>query len=124
MREKTPATAASRRPDASREYGDDGLFQRVVLRMRDLLIMGVVGPVTGVLAIVAIHFATALQPAVPQLDAQTAKQREADRVMAILEDRAVPMTASIEPSWRGLAGADTEYICAPQLPQATKRRES
>ena len=98
MREKTPATAASRRPDASRQYGDDGLFQRVALRMRDLLIMGVVGPVTGVLAIVAIHFATALQPPVPQRDAQTAKQREADRVMAILEDRGVPMTASIERS--------------------------
>jgi hypothetical protein len=98
MREKTPAPAASRQPDASRHYGADGVFQRVVLRMRDLLIMGVVGPVTGVLAIVAIHFATALHPAVPQLDAERAKQREADRVMAILEDRGVPMTASVERS--------------------------
>jgi hypothetical protein len=96
MREQTPAPAASRRPDASREYGNDGLLQRFALRLRDVLIMGVVGPVTGVLAIVAIHFATALHPADPQLDAETTKQREADRVMAILEDRPSPMTASID----------------------------
>ena len=74
------------------------MFQRVALRARDLLIMGVVGPVTGVLAIVAIHFATALHPVDPRLDAEAARQREADRVMAILEDRPVPMTASIERS--------------------------
>ena len=45
MREKTTAPSASRRPATSRDYGDDGLFQRVVRRLRDLLIMGVVGPV-------------------------------------------------------------------------------
>jgi hypothetical protein len=98
MREQTSAPAASRRPDASRDYGNDGFFQRFVLRLRDLLIMGVVGPVTGVLAIVAIHFATALHPMDPQRDAETAKQREADRVMAILEDRPGPMTASVDRS--------------------------
>ena len=95
MREKPPASAASRRPETSREYGADGLFQRTVLRLRDVLIMGVVGPVTGVLAIVAIHFATALHPGDPQLDADAVKQREGDRVMAILEDRLAPMAASI-----------------------------
>jgi hypothetical protein len=90
MREKPPAPPAARRPATSRDYGEDGLFQRLVRRLRDLLIMGVVGPVTGVLAIVAIHFATALPPITPQLDAEAARQREAARVMAILEDRAEP----------------------------------
>ncbi len=87
MPAKTPAPADARRPDTSRDYGDDGLFQRLVRRVRDLLIMGVVGPVTGVLAIVAIHFATAMPPLAPRLDADAARQREAARVMAILEDR-------------------------------------
>ena len=73
------------RQAASREYGDDGLFQRVVRRLRDLLIMGVVGPATGALAIVALHFAITLPP---QVDAAAEKARaESDRVMAILEDR-------------------------------------
>ena len=93
MREKPPVPPASHRSSTSREYGDDGLFQRVARRLRDLLIMGVVGPVTGALAIVAIHFATSLPPVNPDLQAETARQREADRVMAILEDR--PVQASI-----------------------------
>ena len=74
---------------ASREYGDDGLFQRIVRRLRDLLIMGVVGPAAGALAIVAIHFAIALPP---QVDAAADKARhESERVMAILEDRPWPL---------------------------------
>ena len=93
MREKPTVSQAPRRPAASREYGDDGLFQRLARRLRDLLIMGVVGPVTGVLAIVAIHYATGLAPINPQLDAETLRQREADRVLAILEDRAPQATA-------------------------------
>jgi hypothetical protein len=94
MREKPPVPAAARRPATSREYGDDGVFQRIVRRLRDLLIMGVVGPVTGVLAIVAIHFATALHPINPNLDAEAARQHEAERALAILEDRAGPGTAA------------------------------
>ena len=90
MREKTTAPSASRHPASSRDYGDDGLFQRIVRRLRDLLIMGVVGPVTGVLAIVAIHFATALPPVNPELQAQAVREREAARALAILEDRPVP----------------------------------
>jgi len=82
-------------PAASREYGNDGFFQRLVRRLRDLMIMGVVGPITGVAAIVAIHFATSLHPVDPQLDAETARQRESDRVMAILEDRAQSIRASL-----------------------------
>ena len=89
MREKPPVS----RPAASREYDDDGLVQRIARRLRDLLIMSVVGPVTGVLAIVAIHFTTSLGPVGPRPDAEALRQREAERVMAILEDRAVPATA-------------------------------
>ena len=97
MRDKPTASPADRRSTTSRDYGDDGLFQRLVRRVRDLLIMGVVGPVTGVLAIVAIHFATGLQPVNPQLDADAVRQREAARVMAILEDReGGGITASVQ----------------------------
>jgi hypothetical protein len=94
MPDKTSPAAAARRSASAREYGDDGVFQRIVRRLRDLLIMGVVGPVTGVLAIVAIHFATALHPLNPDLDAEAARQREAERALAILEDRPVA-TASL-----------------------------
>ena len=95
MREKTSDFMASGHPAASPEYDGDGLVQRLVRRLRDLLIMGVVGPVTGVLAIVAIHFATSLHPINPQLDTESVKQREAERVLAILEDRVQGITASI-----------------------------
>ena len=87
MRQQPPVPPAVRGAATSREYGDDGVFQRLVRRLRDLLIMGVVGPVTGVLAIVAIHFATSMHPLDPQLEADSAQRREAARVMAILEDR-------------------------------------
>ena len=94
MREKTTVPPASRRPSTSREYGDDGLFQRIARRLRDLMIMGVVGPLTGALAIVAIHFATGMAPIDSRPDAEALRrQREAERVMAILEDRAMPGTA-------------------------------
>ena len=90
MREKTSVPPAPSRTATSREYGDDGLFQRIARRLRDLLIMGVVGPVAGVLAIVAIHFATSLPPINPDLRAQAARDREAARALAILEDRPLP----------------------------------
>ena len=89
MTANTYDSPAPARQAASREYGDDGLFQRIVRRLRDLLIMGVVGPATGALAIVAIHFAIALPP---QVDAAADKARhESERVMAILEDRPWPL---------------------------------
>ncbi|MEP6505846.1 MAG: hypothetical protein ABJD97_21110 [Betaproteobacteria bacterium] len=93
MPANTPARPATRPDATSRHYGDDGFFQRLARRLRDLLIMGVVGPVTGVLAIVAIHFATGLQPIDPQLQAQQAREREAQRALAILEDRPVAVAA-------------------------------
>lgn len=100
MREKTPAPAASRRPDTSRDYDDDGFVQRIARRLRDLMIMGVVGPVTGALAIVAIHFATSIPPMQSRPDAEALQRREAERVLAILEDRVAPttLTASIPPN--------------------------
>jgi len=84
-----------RLPEASRDYGDDGLFQRIVRRLRDLMIMGVVGPLTGAAAIVAIHLASGIHPADPQQQAEVARQREAERVMAILEDRVESIHASV-----------------------------
>ena len=82
------------RPAATREYGDDGLFQRLVRRLRDLVIMGLVGPAAGALAIVAIHFAMTLhQPNPnPDLTAEAVRLREAERALAILEDRPYPGT--------------------------------
>ena len=86
------------RPAANREYGDDGLFQRLARRLRDLVIMGLVGPAAGALAIVALHFAMgAHQPSPDLTAAEAARQREAQRVLAILEDRpnaGTPATAA------------------------------
>ncbi len=82
-----------RRPVDTREYGDDGLFQRLVRRLRDLLIMGLVGPAAGALAIVAIHFAMTLHQPNPDLAAEAARRAEAERALAILEDR-YPGTAA------------------------------
>ena len=117
MREKTSAPPASRRSAESREYDDDGLFQRLVRRLRDLLIMGIVGPVTGVMAIVAIHFATGMGPVDPHLDADALRQREADRVMAILEGRDAPsrVTASVPTSVEPIA---PEILEPPMLTAA------
>ena len=94
MPANTFADPAPRRPAASRQYGDDGLLQRLVLRVRDLLIMGIVGPIAGALAVVAIHLATGVQPAAVDQQAELARQREAERALAILEDRPVPGTAA------------------------------
>ena len=106
MRDKTPPRPATRRTAASREYGDDGVFQRLARRLRDLLIMGVVGPATGVLAIVAIHVATGLHPFNPGLDADIVRQRDGERALAILEQRPYAGTA--------LPGNITPF--APEIP--------
>ena len=81
------------RPAATREYGNDGLFQRLVRRVRDLVIMGVVGPAIGALAIVAIHFGMTFHQPNPDLAAEAARLHEEERALAILEDR-YPGTAS------------------------------
>ena len=86
-------------------------------RLRDLLVMAIVGPVTGAMAIVAIHFATSLGPADPPLDADALRQREADRVMAILEDRGAPAlgTASLP---TGVLRNSPEILAPPTLTAA------
>jgi len=116
MREKTPVTPAARRPASSREYGDDGVFQHIARRLRDLLIMGVVGPVTGVLGIVAIHFATALPPINPNPDAEASRQREAERALAILEDRPIPGTAAANMPSNVVPLTPRIPVPAPELP--------
>jgi hypothetical protein len=80
----------SPRPAATRQYDDDGLFQRFATRLRDLAIMAVVGPATGALAVVAIHFAMSLHQPNAALSAEAARLREAERALAILEDRPYP----------------------------------
>jgi hypothetical protein len=102
MPANTFATPAPRRPAASREYGDDGLFQRLARRLRDLLIMGVAGPITGALAIVALHFALGVHPSEADIAAEVARQREAERALAILEDR-----------WPGTARANIPQSASP-----------
>jgi hypothetical protein len=74
------------------------VLQRLARRVRDLLIMGVVGPVTGVLAIVAIHFVASMHPLDAQQQAEAAQRREAARVTAILEDRLEPGNIASVPS--------------------------
>jgi hypothetical protein len=103
----------SSRPAELRQYGDDGLFQRVALRLRDLAIMVLVGPATGALAIVAIHFAMTLHQPDPALAAEAARQREAERALAILEDRPYPgapatatAQAPVQPQRPTLTAAD------------------
>ena len=104
----------SRRSDeASRQYGDDGLFQRVAQRLRDLAIMALVGPATGALAVVALHFALGAHQPNPALSAEASRQREAERALAILEDRPYPGVASTAPA-PAVAPAPQ-----PQLPMLT-----
>ena len=55
-----------RQPPA-RKPQDDRFFARLARRVRDLLIMGVVGPAMGVCAIVAIHVLTARQAPPPTI---------------------------------------------------------
>jgi len=102
MTANTYDSPAPRRPAASREYGDDGIFQRLAKRLRDLLIMGVAGPITGACAIVALHFALGVHPGQTNLAAEAARQREAERALAILEDR-----------WPGTASGSIPRAAAP-----------
>lgn len=114
MTANTYDSPAPRRPAASRDYGDDGFFQRLVRRLRDLLIMGVAGPLTGACAIVALHFALGTHPPQGDIAAEAARQREAERALAILEDR-----------WPGTArgnvpqAATTDVAPPPGMPELT-----
>ena len=117
MTANTYDSPAPAHPAVSRQYGDDGLFQRIVRRLRDLLIMGVVGPATGALAIVAIHFAMTLHPPV-DLVSEAARQREAERALAILEDRPIPGTAPASLP-RNVVPFAPDIPTSPQEPQLT-----
>jgi hypothetical protein len=114
MTANTYDSPAPPRPAASRDYGDDGFFQRLMRRLRDLLIMGVAGPLTGACAIVALHFALGGHPAQVDLAAEAARQHEAERALAILEDR-----------WPGTAHGNlpqattTEPAPPPGMPELT-----
>ena len=106
---RRPAAAAA----ASRQYGDDGFFQRLARRLRDLLIMGVIGSACGVAGIVAIHFALGTHTVDAAQQADALRQREADRALAILEDRdpglnrpAPAAAAPMAPQMPTLAAAD------------------
>jgi hypothetical protein len=106
MPANTFATPTPRRTTAPRDAdadGDGSILQRLARRLGDLLIMGVAGPIAGACAIVVLHFALGPQP-VSTLDA--ARQREAERALAILEDR-----------WPGTARLDLAQ--ASDLPELT-----
>jgi hypothetical protein len=102
MTANTYDSSAPRRPAASREYGEDGFFQRLARRLRDLLIMGVAGPIAGACAIVALHFALGVHPNQTDIAAEAARQREAERALAILEDR-----------WPGMVRGDIPQASVP-----------
>jgi len=104
MTANTYDSPAPRRAAASREYGDDGFFQRLAKRLRDLLIMGVAGPIAGAGAIVALHFALGMHPGQADVAADAARQREAERALAILEDR-----------WPGTARGSVPTATAPEV---------
>ena len=110
-----PRRQPTSRPADTREYGADGLFQRVARRLRDLVIMGLVGPAAGALAIVALHFTMGAHQPGPDLNAaEAARQREAARVLALLEDRpypGAPQAAAPQPA--------TAPAAAPRLPTLT-----
>jgi hypothetical protein len=74
-------------PAASRRHGEDGFVPRLARRLRDLLIMGVIGSASGVAGIAAIHFALGTPMVDAAQQAEAARQREAERALAILEDR-------------------------------------
>jgi len=130
---KQASNSGIRHPETSRDYGDDGLFQRLVRRLRDLMIMGIVGPLTGAAAIVAIHLATGIRPLDPQQQAEVARQRESERVMAILEDRVDSIRASLphatlprveipQPEPPRLTAADFSAMEQVRQPSADARR--
>ena len=87
-----PDAAASRRPEPVPErFG-----QILVRRVRDFMIMGVVGPAMGVAAILAIHEMAGVQLSA-SISAETARAaRESERALAALEDR--PMAAANVPA--------------------------
>ena len=98
MSARTPDPLAARRraqPATDAAVPKERFADALARRARDLMIMGVVGPVTGALAIVAIHFATSIPPLQSRPDAEALQRREAERVMAILEDRAQAIRASL-----------------------------
>jgi hypothetical protein len=80
-----PVSPGRQQPGASPSHpvAKERWSDTLARRLRDLLIMGVVGPLAGMLAIVAIHFVTAMPPMTPDARAE----QESARVMALLEDR-------------------------------------
>jgi len=102
----TFAIPAPRRLAATSERGDDSVVQRLLRRLRDLLIMGILGPVAGALAIVVLHVALGPLPAGTGSAHDAARVREAERVLAILEDR-----------WSG--GTRHDIAPEPDLPTLT-----
>jgi hypothetical protein len=101
-----------RTPSRPNETGFGASLRR---RLRDLMIMSVVGPVTGVLAIVVLHFATAIPPIDPDMVARAA--RESERALAALEDR--PMAAGSLPRFVKPVVPDLSVVApeAPPLPE-------
>jgi hypothetical protein len=108
------SSSHERAPAFPTEAGFGATLRR---RIRDLMIMGVVGPVTGVLAIVVLHFATAIPPVDPALIARAAV--ESERALAALEDR--PMATASLPRFAKPVVPDIPVVApeAPSPPELT-----
>jgi hypothetical protein len=92
---RIPAGRRASAVDEAEPIVREPFAQAVRRRARDILIMGVVGPATGVLAIVAIHVATLMHPVAPvQVDAATRAAQESERALAALEDRPVAVVVA------------------------------
>jgi len=117
MPANTFTTSAPERAAAPRGDGAEGPSQRLTRRLRDLLIMGAVGPVVGVAAIFALH---QVLPAQGDVADDAARQREADRALAILEDRPWPSRAVASlPDNRPAQLTTAQAPTAPALPELT-----
>lgn len=112
-------------PHASRPRGRAGaepaqpprerVVDAVTRRLRDLMIMGVVGPALGVAAIVAIHYTTMLPPVMPQqASTDSDPARESERALAALEDRPV---APARPNVAQPSAFDTVQIASHLDPE-------
>ena len=104
MSARTPDPLAARRraqPATDAAVPKERFPDALARRARDLMIMGVVGPTMGVVAVAAIHFTTLLHPiasvAPIELDGDRAA-RESERALAALEDRPIAAPANVAPA--------------------------
>jgi hypothetical protein len=106
----TPPRTLSAAALVHEPYAVERFADRLRRRVRDLFVMGVVGPATGVLAIVALQYATVLQrPAAPERHA--VRLNVPPMVVPVVPDTPMPAPPAVAPPAPapeppGLAAAD------------------